>query len=157
MESRYEVRCKSNWRMSAMGPTAASLAVSRTRPLIPHKQHQSGHSGTSYSCHYETKGTAAKIGLEANTGRRGSKALIKTLIAAVTLAHSWYPPECCKEKDCHPLPCSELSVMDNLIRWRGKVIGNRRFIRTSQDELCHICLTGPRQIPLCVFMPEGVS
>jgi hypothetical protein len=30
------------------------------------------------------------------------------IVAALMLAHSWYPRECCHDKDCHPVPCAEI-------------------------------------------------
>ena len=28
------------------------------------------------------------------------------LISGVATAHSWYPKECCHDKDCRPVPCA---------------------------------------------------
>jgi hypothetical protein len=51
------------------------------------------------------------------------------IIAAVMLAHSWYPRECCHEKDCLPVPCAELSYQDKDVVWRKHIYFSGRMIR----------------------------
>jgi hypothetical protein len=85
------------------------------------------------------------------------------IIAAVMLAHSWYPRECCHEKDCLPVPCAELSYQDKDVVWRKHVYFSGRMIRESNDGNCHGCVekglnasTIP-YVPLCVFVPQATS
>ena len=41
------------------------------------------------------------------------------LLAGLILVHSWYPNECCADKDCHPVPCDEISEDENgAIHWK---------------------------------------
>ena len=45
---------------------------------------------------------------------------MKTLLAGLILIHSWYPNECCAEKDCHPVPCDEISEGENgAMHWKN--------------------------------------
>jgi len=70
------------------------------------------------------------------------------LIIILLLVHSWYPAWCCGSGDCHPVPCSEITVDD----------GTAVF--SSPDGLCHACVhlgTGGYRHLYCVFVPKVVS
>ena len=85
-------------------------------------------------------------------------------IAAVMLAHSWYPQECCRDKDCRPVPCAELSYQDQDVVWRKHIYFSGRMIRESNDGNCHVCVEKGGlnasiipYLPLCVFVPKATS
>jgi hypothetical protein len=62
-------------------------------------------------------------------------------IAALMLAHSWYPQECCHDKDCHPIPCAELTVTSNGdAMWKGVLYFSPSMLRDSLDGQCHVCV-----------------
>ena len=83
-------------------------------------------------------------------------------IVALVLAHSWYPKDCCHDKDCHPVPCAEIHVEpDGSVRF-GRVYFPRNMIHESRDAYCHVCTSFPNaenlnQIPQCVFVPQATS
>ncbi len=75
----------------------------------------------------------------------------------LTVAHEWYPPECCAEKDCRPVPCEEVrparsGIIDG---WKYQ----DHFFKTatpSPDEQCHACFVdSPKADGLCLFMPQS--
>jgi hypothetical protein len=88
---------------------------------------------------------------------------VKHLIAALMLAHSWYPQECCHDNDCHPIPCEELKIDHryNSVIWKDTVWFGTHQIRSSQDQQCHICYMSYAgfvpYLPLCVFIPDATS
>jgi hypothetical protein len=72
-------------------------------------------------------------------------------------AHSWYPLDCCSERDCRRIEASEvreLSYTQVLDLVTGTVVTGSK-VRQSQDGDWHICnLFGDRKAkPLCVFRP----
>lgn len=81
--------------------------------------------------------------------------------AAVLLVHSWYPQECCSERDCHPVPCEEISEAPNGgIRFQEHLFEKQR-VRPSLDAQCHICIHGWYDVhgwhghPTCAFIQQG--
>jgi hypothetical protein len=82
-------------------------------------------------------------------------------MAALVLAHSWYPPECCHDKECRPVPCAELIYRDKDVVWRKNVYFSGRMIRESKDGNCHVCLEEGLNasvfLPRCVFVPHATS
>ena len=85
------------------------------------------------------------------------------IIAALMLAHSWYPQECCHDNDCHPVPCAELSYRDKDVGWRKHIYFSGPMIRESNDGNCHVCVEEGLSaniipyVPLCVFVPKATS
>lgn len=80
-------------------------------------------------------------------------------LAAVLLAHSWYPIECCNGGDCRPIPCNELKFQSGNPGW---YLHNGHWIiadevRKSPDGLCHVCEQSDHERMYCVFMPEDLS
>jgi hypothetical protein len=71
--------------------------------------------------------------------------MIYIIVAVTIYAHSWYPPSCCTDSNCHPIDCAELK------REIAADPGWNPAIRQSQDELCHICKSS--WVNLCAFMP----
>ena len=88
------------------------------------------------------------------------------LVGGAATAHSWYPKECCHDRDCRPVPCSELKYQDDHVIWKDKVYFDRKIVHLSPDQACHVCVREhqgfmpyvPEYIfPLCVFVPEATS
>ena len=40
------------------------------------------------------------------------------LLNGAAVAHSWYPKECCHDKDCHPVPCLSPWLLPALVYTR---------------------------------------
>jgi hypothetical protein len=85
---------------------------------------------------------------------------MKTLLAGLILIHSWYPNECCADKDCHPVPCDEISEGENgAMHWKNLIFEGSQ-IRTSPDGECHVCHLlheGRPVIPICIFTQKKPS
>jgi hypothetical protein len=85
---------------------------------------------------------------------------MKTLLAGLILAHSWYPNECCTDKDCHPVPCDEISEDENgAMHWKYLIFEGSQ-IRASPDHECHVChlLEEGRPVtPICIFTQKKPS
>ena len=85
---------------------------------------------------------------------------MKTVLAGLILIHSWYPNECCADKDCHPVPCDEISEGENgAMHWKNLIFEGSQ-IRTSPDGECHVCHLlheGRPVIPICVFTQKKPS
>lgn len=80
--------------------------------------------------------------------------IILVLLAPPALAHSWYPPECCNDGDCRPVPCGEVSADQyGNPTWKGKLF---RHAHASQDGHCHVCLSEGAGY-YCIFTPQGNS
>ena len=81
------------------------------------------------------------------------------LLNGAATAHSWYPKECCHDKDCHPIPCEEIEKISDGWQWRDKATKQRHWfphdrLHASQDHTCHVCvstLTTPSGI--CLYVP----
>jgi hypothetical protein len=88
---------------------------------------------------------------------------MKAIVAALLLVHSWYPPTCCQDKDCHPVPCKELEHVPQGMMWKPlEVFFGERQIMESMDSYCHVCLSNPNSegiphIGQCVFVPKASS
>src|SRR5260370_9326430 len=59
-------------------------------------------------------------------------------LAALLLAHSWYPGSCCGERDCRPVPCSEIRQEGSNLVY-GKMLFLPHMRQYSQDGPCHEC------------------
>ena len=85
---------------------------------------------------------------------------MKTFLAGLILIHSWYPNECCADKDCHPVPCDEISEGENgAMHWKNLIFEGSQ-IRTSPDGECHVCHLlheGRPVIPICIFTQKKPS
>lgn len=82
--------------------------------------------------------------------------MIDVLFAALILAHSWYPNECCNGIDCYPIEDNRVKITPE-----GFVVDGHTAIpydkaRVSQDEHYHMCGTmfWP---PRCFFAPRGTT
>lgn len=91
--------------------------------------------------------------------------ILLMLLAGPALAHSWYPYECCSERDCFPVATEAVkSVQGGWMLADGTFIGWREA-RSSPDGKYHICrhndgkgaliiLPGK---PACFWAPMGAS
>jgi len=84
-------------------------------------------------------------------------------LAFLLLAHSWYPRECCTDRDCKPVPCE---LTEGRIRGVAVIIytetgknyyAEMRKVRPSPDDQCHVCIQSGTQNMRCVFVPEKLS
>jgi hypothetical protein len=86
------------------------------------------------------------------------------LVSGAATAHSWYPKECCHDKDCHPVQCAELKVTANGdVMWKGVLYFSAPMMRDSLDGQCHVCVEEGLNasvipyLPICVFVPHATS
>jgi hypothetical protein len=75
-------------------------------------------------------------------------------LALLLLVHSWYPPACCADKHCFPIPCDEIAEVVDGYDW-----GAFHFypVQTYQslDSQCHACVAG--DYPACLFIQKVTS
>lgn len=84
------------------------------------------------------------------------------VVAREASSHSWYPMQCCHDKDCHPIDsCEEIEDLpDGKVRWRGMIFDKDR-VHPSQDAKCHVCIFehswSPKDppTPMCIFTQQG--
>ena len=63
------------------------------------------------------------------------------LVSGAANAHSWYPKESCRDKDCHPVPCAELKVAaSGDVMWKGVLYFSTSIQGESLDGQCHVCV-----------------
>jgi hypothetical protein len=77
----------------------------------------------------------------------------KFLLFSVLLAHSWYPPECCGDNDCHPIPCKDVHHLKGEYEIYGSYIPEEA-VRESLDQNCHWCHA---YVTKCLFLPQSNS
>lgn len=78
------------------------------------------------------------------------------LLATAALAHSWYPQQCCGDRDCKPVPCDQL--VEDRDGWLYIPTGNHFTppqVQPSQDRHCHVCLGLSDKRSLCAFILSG--
>lgn len=82
--------------------------------------------------------------------------IVLLLMTSVASAHDWYPRECCSDKDCAPIPTSEIVVGNGgyTIKATGEFIAHKDS-RISLDNQYHICRIGGVGRILCFFYPIG--
>ena len=71
------------------------------------------------------------------------------LLAATLLAHSWYPPSCCSDRDCFEVPCGEIHSAGDQWEYKSLTIAKEKS-QASQDGKCHVCVI-PHVSLLCIF------
>jgi hypothetical protein len=81
------------------------------------------------------------------------------LLLGLLLAHSFYDPWCCSDKDCHPVPCEEMAVRtDGAVEWRGLIFTK---VKDAPDAGCHVCTSetpGNRAAyPICAYRPIPIG
>lgn len=81
--------------------------------------------------------------------------LVMTFLAK---AHSWYPIECCHDKDCAPHPTADVQESPDgyLLKSTNEFIA-RKGVRYSPDSRFHICRNEYTQKIICFFVPSNGS
>jgi hypothetical protein len=74
---------------------------------------------------------------------------MRAIIYAALLVHSWYPPGCCGDKHCKPVPCTEISRTDQGYDWSGFHFDPNQ-VHPTKDNQCHACVIG--HSPACLFI-----
>lgn len=73
--------------------------------------------------------------------------------------HSWYPTECCSDKDCRPVHAREIGQDGDSYTWQNLRIP-KTLSRPSPDEHYHVCVVnlgfGVRRLQ-CIFRPTPGS
>ena len=85
------------------------------------------------------------------------------LIAAFMLVHSWYDPICCSDRDCRPVPATDVLEIEG--GWKHLPSGaifrdepNIKRIRPSHDSNFHVCLGNTpsnMNFPYCIYILQG--
>lgn len=70
-------------------------------------------------------------------------------------AHSWYPHECCSDRDCAPVPASRVDLVAGGYLIDGLHFVFERAVRVSPDGKFHACIIGSTLI--CFFAPKPSS
>ena len=85
--------------------------------------------------------------------------LVGLFRSAPSLAHNWYPLDCCSNIDCRALVEIKgetvTEVPEGWRLWDSRIIGRNRA-RPSPDSQFHLCETLSKSI-LCFFVPPGSS
>jgi hypothetical protein len=79
------------------------------------------------------------------------------LLSAIVLAHSWYPQECCSDRDCRSVPCESIREDGGgIVSYQSPEGTEYRFIRVkpSLDNQCHVCI-GQAGGAYCAFIQLG--
>src|SRR5262245_18370937 len=81
------------------------------------------------------------------------------LLNGAAAAHSWYDENCCRDKDCHPVPCEQIEKLREGYLWRDAATKHTHLfpkdrLKASHDEACHVCVS-PGTIPsgICLYLP----
>ena len=87
-------------------------------------------------------------------------AVVLTLLASSAHAHSWYDGRCCSGRDCHPVPCDQLSQdTDGSVTFRPTGVHVfRENVLPSQDAQCHLCTSKPGRnegYGYCAYIRQG--
>jgi len=69
----------------------------------------------------------------------------------ILLAHSWYPPECCSDRDCHPVPPGSVQTVPGGYSYKGEFIPEEKA-RVGRDANFHVCYF-PEGKLICFFKP----
>ena len=81
---------------------------------------------------------------------------MKTLAASVLLlAHSWYDPICCSDRDCRPAQKGEIVFESEGIRHvpSGQTLPyGHKNVRVSRDFENHVCINQISGRLLCVYL-----
>lgn len=71
--------------------------------------------------------------------------LLSTLLVNI---HSWYPFECCSDKDCAPVDCSTITYDKGQFYYNGSPSPRAEV---SPDKKCHVCTYSDGK-PKCLFI-----
>ena len=87
-------------------------------------------------------------------------------MTSLALAHSFYPYECCSDRDCFPIPVHDVKATPQ--GWfivKDRITIPYENARRSPDGMFHICrredgkgeIITPASQPPCFWAPEGAS
>jgi hypothetical protein len=71
---------------------------------------------------------------------------------AVAFAHSWYPPECCSDSDCYPLPEGSVIKAPGGYLLEGGEFVPDALTKEGKDGRYHVC-RHPFPKVICFFKP----
>ncbi len=74
-------------------------------------------------------------------------------------SHSWYPHECCSDRDCAEMPEADTPKPLDGGSWllkTGEIVPRDR-VKWSPDGHYHICRWGANNTVLCLFVPPQGS
>lgn len=98
------------------------------------------------------------------THRASSVAFAVLWLVAPALAHSWYPFECCSERDCFPVPVQDVKIIKGGWMLHDGTVIEHAEARPSPDGRFHLCrhndgkggLIRKHKAPACFWAPiEG--
>ena len=86
--------------------------------------------------------------------------LVSVLAMTPAAAHSWYDSRCCSGRDCHPVPCEQLSVAadGSAVFLPTGIPFFRENVLPSLDARCHICTSHPGTnggYGYCAYVRQG--
>lgn len=71
--------------------------------------------------------------------------------------HSFYPAECCSDRDCAPYPSNLVKEMPAGYALATGEFIERKRVRFSPDGAFHLCRHEATQLILCFFVPNNGS
>lgn len=91
--------------------------------------------------------------------------LLAIALPGAAMAHSWYPFECCSDRDCFPMPVSDVRITPAGYTLADGTEIDYAEARPSPDGRYHICRRqdgkGPiirmHKKPACFWAPMGAS
>jgi hypothetical protein len=77
------------------------------------------------------------------------------VLSGVSHSHSWYPWECCSDRDCNQINDSDVKETQEGFTYlpSGEFI-ERQSVKFSQDEHFHLCRNQSTQRIVCFFIPD---
>lgn len=75
-------------------------------------------------------------------------------VSILVLAHSWYDPECCSEKDCVEFTGTVASEGSGFRLMPNNVFVPKQNVRHSKDDKVHVCIPGDGRVR-CLYLPVG--
>ena len=101
-------------------------------------------------------GRAGPSGKWRSAARRGALAAILFVLAmqSAVRSHSWYPAECCSDRDCAPYPSEQVTESAAGFTLAGGEFIPRSTARFSPDGDYHVCRNPHTQALICFFVPN---
>lgn len=77
------------------------------------------------------------------------------LVLALLLAHEFYDPMCCSDKDCRPLPTGSVKETPTGYQTQWETIPYRDArVKVSPDGQFHVCYSEIMHQVRCIYVPE---
>jgi hypothetical protein len=80
---------------------------------------------------------------------------VNKLLIGFYLAHSWYPSDCCSDRDCHPVSADAVHQMQDGYEAEG-IFYPESLVKPSRDARYHACSIPETGKALCFFVPLAV-